>query len=89
MQATRAATIPKRSSLQIVQHIARSEGVRGFYHGLPPSLAGILPGRGSQFWAYDTTKRRLSEVYGDHPAVHMASAAVGSAFSNTLTNPIW
>lgn len=78
-----------RSASDIVRYVFSRHGPRGFYSGLPLTLIGALPGRGSYFLGYHTAKSNLSELFDDGPLVHMASGAFGSAFSNTLTNPIW
>jgi len=75
----------------IAQRIFESQGLRGFYKGLRPTLAGIIPARTVYFFTYEQSKRRLG-------ALNMPEGSVGNALisgfsagiaSNTLTNPIW
>lgn len=81
--------IAAKGPFSVARNIARVEGVRGFFRGLAPTLIGILPARATFFWAYATTKGTLSQRWGDHPIVHVLSAAAAGVTSNTLTNPIW
>lgn len=78
-----------KGPFSVARNIARVEGARGFFRGLAPTLIGILPARATFFWAYATTKGTLSQRWGDHPIVHVLSAAAAGVTSNTLTNPIW
>ncbi|BGP20214.1 hypothetical protein JCM10213_005932 [Rhodosporidiobolus nylandii] len=72
------------------QHILRSDGVRGLYRGLGPTVIGYLPTWGIYFTVYDQTKARLSEVRGpDDPIVHIVSAMIAGASGTILTNPLW
>lgn len=84
-----AVALAAKGPFSVARNIARVEGVRGFFRGLTPTLIGILPARATFFWAYATTKGTLSQRWGDHPIVHVLSAAAAGVTSNTLTNPIW
>jgi len=80
----------KMTSVRVVaRRIFDSEGIRGFFRGLLPTLVGILPARATYFWGYATTKQQLIPRFGENSLVHIASAAVAGIVSNTITNPIW
>ena len=36
----------------MLQSIVRREGVRGLYHGIGPTLCGIMPYAGLKFYVY-------------------------------------
>lgn len=74
---------------QIIQRVYSRNGWRGFYNGLPLTLMGIIPARGSYFWVYHKTKTTLKEIGYEGAKVHLAAGALSSILSNTLTNPIW
>ena len=59
--ATAAAAIarPYRSIPDAFRSIWLLEGYRGFYHGLVPSMVGVLPYVGFDFAVYETLKRKL------------------------------
>lgn len=73
----------------LVRQIFERDGLGGFFRGLPPTLAGILPARSTYFWAYSTSKKWLVERFSESPLVHIASAVIAGVVSNTVTNPIW
>lgn len=53
-----------QSGLPVIQEaraIYQSQGVRGFYAGLTPSLIGIMPYAGVSFGAYEVLSRRVRE----------------------------
>ena len=45
--------------IKTVRTILREEGLRGFYKGLGPSLAQVIPYMGIAFASFDHTKRHL------------------------------
>lgn len=75
--------------MDVVRRIAHSEGPRGFFRGLPPTLVGILPSRSVYFWAYGTTKAALGPVSPSTDLTHMGAAVVAGMTANTITNPVW
>ena len=42
--------------------IAKSDGVKGLYRGLPISVMGIIPYRASYFGLFDTGKKKLKFI---------------------------
>ncbi|GAA5973978.1 hypothetical protein JCM11641_001253 [Rhodosporidiobolus odoratus] len=72
------------------KHIYSTDGVRGLYRGLGPTVIGYLPTWAIYFTVYDQAKARLSEVRGpDDPLSHIAAAMVAGASGTILTNPLW
>ncbi|KAJ1964327.1 hypothetical protein GGI12_001497 [Dipsacomyces acuminosporus] len=67
------------------------EGVRGWFAGLGPSLAGIVPARAIQFFTYGNGKRILAQWNGgrESPLVHLSAATIAGLVTTTATNPIW
>jgi len=54
----------QKSIVQAVQTVYRTEGVKAFYHGIIPSLTGIIPYHGVGFGMYHLLKGYLIE---NHP----------------------
>jgi len=77
--------------MDICRRIFDSQGVKGFFKGLSPTLVGIIPARSIYFFTYEQTKRRLGKNLLPEGSVGNALIAGFSAgiASNTLTNPIW
>jgi len=77
--------------LAICQRIFDSQGVKGFFKGLSPTLVGIIPARSIYFFTYEQSKRGLGKTLLPEGSVGNALVAGFSAgiASNTLTNPIW
>jgi len=62
----------RRSISDVVMQIWRSDGVLGFWRGIGPMLAGVVPARAVNFWAYNAVKGHLlSAGYSEGPLVHM------------------
>lgn len=79
------------SAVAIGRRIFESYGVRGFFKGLRPTLAGIIPARSIYFFTYEQSKRGLGRVGIPEGGVGNALVSGFSAgiASNTVTNPIW
>jgi len=57
---------------QAFRSIYRTEGVKGFYHGLVPSLAAVVPYLGLDFAIYESLKTQLPrDEYGQCSRVHL------------------
>ncbi|GAB2228565.1 hypothetical protein Droror1_Dr00022685 [Drosera rotundifolia] len=76
-----------------MQHIIRTEGFRGLYRGLSPTILALLPN-----WAvYFTTYQQLKALLGSHGnrdghltiGGHMIAAAGAGAVTSFVTNPLW
>jgi len=79
----------KTSPFSIARHIYSSEGPRGFFRGLTPTLIGIIPSRASYFWAYETTKNALIPKLGNGTLTHLISGLSAGIAGSSITNPIW
>jgi hypothetical protein len=65
----------RRSLSDVVLQIARIDGVLGFWRGIGPMLAGVVPARAVNFWTYNAVKGyMLSTGHADGPLVHVSGA---------------
>lgn len=81
-----------RETLQIFNSISHTEGLRGFFRGLGPSLAGVVPATAIKFYVYGNAKHLGASLLGydkDSPLVHAQAAVAAGIVTSTLTNPIW
>ncbi|KAF5317229.1 hypothetical protein D9611_003845 [Ephemerocybe angulata] len=81
-------------SFAIFGDIARTEGWRGFFRGLGPSLAGVVPATAIKFHVYGNSKVFWGSVLDRKPeenavAVHALAAMTAGVATATATNPIW
>jgi solute carrier family 25 protein 33/36 len=79
-------------TFRILGSIHRVEGWRGFFRGLGPSLAGVVPASSVKFYTYGNCKRLATEHLGwdrDSPAVAAVSATAAGIATGSVTNPIW
>nr|GMD70298.1 nicotinamide adenine dinucleotide transporter 2, mitochondrial isoform X2 [Ipomoea batatas] len=75
------------------QHIVRTDGFRGLYRGLSPTLVALLPN-----WAvYFTVYGHLKEILHSHAdnsgelsiGANMIAASGAGAATSIATNPLW
>ena len=67
-----AKNVARRSIADVVLQISRSSGVPGFWRGIGPMLAGVMPARAVNFWTYNAVKGQLlSSGHAEGPLVHM------------------
>lgn len=81
-----------RETIQIINSIHYTEGWRGFFRGLGPSLAGVVPATAIKFYVYGNCKRLGAHMLncGEDTAIVHAQAAVAAGIATaTATNPIW
>jgi hypothetical protein len=63
-QASRAATsgaVPYKGILDCAVRVAREEGIKSFYKGLPPRLVSVVPMIGLQFGVYEFMKKVMQK----------------------------
>ncbi|KAF2240335.1 mitochondrial carrier [Trematosphaeria pertusa] len=81
-----------RETIQIVNSIHYTEGWRGFFRGLGPSLAGVVPATAIKFYVYGNCKRLGAHMLNcgeDAATVHAQAAVAAGIATATATNPIW
>ncbi|PRQ70804.1 Mitochondrial carrier domain-containing protein [Rhodotorula toruloides] len=79
---------------RLTRHIWVTDGFRGLYRGLGPTIIGYLPTWAIYFTVYDQVKRQLEDIRGelvrpDDPVAHILSAMTAGASGTILTNPLW
>lgn len=81
-------------SFKILGSIVRTEGWRGLFRGLGPSLAGVVPATAIKFHVYGNSKTFWGSILAKSPeensvAVHSLAAMTAGIATGTATNPIW
>jgi solute carrier family 25 protein 33/36 len=79
-------------TFQIGNSIYYTEGWRGFFRGLGPSLSGVVPATAIKFYVYGNCKRlgaRMLNCKEDAAVVHAQAAIAAGIATSTATNPIW
>jgi solute carrier family 25 phosphate transporter 23/24/25/41 len=82
-----------RGMLHCFSQIVQEEGFLELYRGLQPSLVGIIPYAGSNYYAYDTLRRAWRHVSKktDKEITNIETLFIGSAagaFAATATFPL-
>ncbi|KAJ2687946.1 Pyrimidine nucleotide transporter, mitochondrial [Coemansia spiralis] len=74
-----------------LKEIYLREGIKGWYAGLGPALAGIIPARAIQFFTYGNGKRILTQWNDgrETPLVQLSAAGLAAVVTTTATSPIW
>lgn len=81
---------PSHGLILCLKHIVKTEGVRGLFKGLGPTLVGVAPSRAIYFGAYANSKQMLNNVVTPETHfVHLCSAIAAGVSAATCTNPIW
>ncbi|KAH6912167.1 mitochondrial carrier protein RIM2 [Coprinopsis sp. MPI-PUGE-AT-0042] len=79
-------------SFKLLGSIASTEGWRGFFRGLGPSLAGVVPATAVKFYVYGNSKTLWSSVTSypkDSTTVTALAATSAGIITSTVVNPIW
>ncbi|CAL1532619.1 unnamed protein product [Lymnaea stagnalis] len=83
----------RKSQSQLInclRHILKTEGVKGLFKGLGPTLVGVAPSRAIYFGAYAHSKQVLNNaITPDTHFVHLCSAVTAGVSAATCTNPVW
>ncbi|XP_062145497.1 nicotinamide adenine dinucleotide transporter 2, mitochondrial-like isoform X2 [Alnus glutinosa] len=77
-----------------LKDILRTEGFKGLYRGLSPTLVALLPNWAVYFTVYEHLKKRLLHSHGDSSneltiGTNMIAAASAGAATALTTNPLW
>ncbi|KAI4357773.1 hypothetical protein L6164_001700 [Bauhinia variegata] len=75
-----------------LQHIIRTEGIRGMYRGLTPTIIALLPNWAVYFTVYEQIKGLLRSHDGCDQLTtgrNMIAAASAGAATAMSTNPLW
>eukprot|EP00956_Cyclotella_meneghiniana_P044422 scaffold317831_cov66-Cyclotella_meneghiniana.AAC.2 len=68
----------------------QTDGIRGFFRGLRPTLVGIIPSRSIYFYSYEQSKILLGPILPEGSVGNaLISGLAAGVAGNTLTNPIW
>ncbi|EFC46847.1 predicted protein, partial [Naegleria gruberi] len=84
-----------RGVLETFSHIAKNEGLRGFFSGLFATLVRDIPNAGLNFLFYNQTRYALTNTFykgrekemETSPFITMPSGAVGGVLSSVITHP--
>ncbi|KAK4145514.1 mitochondrial carrier domain-containing protein [Dichotomopilus funicola] len=71
-----------------IRQIAHDEGIRGFFRGLGPGLAQIIPYMGLFFAAYETLRPHLSELDLPYSSGGAVAGTMASVMAKTGTFPL-
>jgi len=87
---------PPNNTPKALLYIWRTEGIRGLYRGLTPTMIGYLPSFAIYFSVYQRSKRHVERRFRKYltgevplPAVNIVSAIIAGTCSNLSTNPLW
>jgi len=78
--------------LRALTTIYREEGVRGWYHGLTPTICSVAIFWSCYFPCYEYAKTHIAEASGstpESPRVHLAAAGSAGLITDVVTNPLW
>ncbi|PWN45367.1 mitochondrial carrier [Ceraceosorus guamensis] len=93
LERQRAAEKRYRGLSATVRRIWQTDGLRGFYRGLGPTIFGYLPTWAIYFTVYDGCKdflsRRKQGEHEDDFLNHILSAMTAGAASTCATSPLW
>lgn len=73
----------------VLTSILRSEGLPGFWRGITPSLAGVIPARATFFGSYAIFKRTATKYGHSGTLTNFLCASTAGCIVATVTSPIW
>jgi solute carrier family 25 thiamine pyrophosphate transporter 19 len=81
-----SALRPRAHLLAHARSVLREEGPRGFFRGLVPALAQVVPGMALSFWFFDEIKRaRLAGYAGAQTRLSPADSALAGGIAGVLS----
>ncbi|GAU95397.1 hypothetical protein RvY_07021-2 [Ramazzottius varieornatus] len=76
--------------VRCLKYIVETEGPRGLFKGLAPTVFGVAPSRAIYFSFYSTSKAFFNDrLPPNSPLVHICSAGTAGISACTVTNPVW
>lgn len=79
-------------TFHIIRDIYRYESFNALFKGLVPTLAGVVPARAINFFAYGNGKHVIANHFNngeENSYVHLTAAALAGIATGTATNPLW
>jgi hypothetical protein len=78
-----------RGPIHCFRHILATEGIRGLYRGLPPTLMGVLPEKAIKLAVNEQLREYLQEPNGTLPLTKQVLAGAGAGLAQVIaTNPV-
>ncbi|GMF41227.1 unnamed protein product [Phytophthora fragariaefolia] len=75
--------------LQCFKHIVATDGVRGLYRGLPPTLVGVLPEKAIKLAVNEQLREQFADADGNLTMAKQALAGAGAGCAQSIiTNPV-
>jgi solute carrier family 25 aspartate/glutamate transporter 12/13 len=75
--------------LQCFKHIVATDGLRGLYRGLPPTLMGVLPEKAIKLAVNEQLREQLTDSDGNLSLARQALAGAGAGSAQSvITNPV-
>lgn len=87
---TQLQSSARGNPIAIAKKVMTTDGIPGFFRGLPPTLVGIIPARSIYFYSYQKSKTFLGPYLSEGSTGNaLLSGFFAGIASNTVTNPIW
>ncbi|KAE9334120.1 hypothetical protein PF008_g14120 [Phytophthora fragariae] len=75
--------------LQCFKHIVATDGLRGLYRGLPPTLMGVLPEKAIKLAVNEQLREHFADADGNLSMAKQALAGAGAGCAQSIiTNPV-
>lgn len=72
----------------VVKSVYNEGGVRALYRGVGPTLVGVLPYAGIQFYVYEELKRQIPEEHLKSIMLRLCCGAVAGFLGQTISYPL-
>lgn len=76
-----------KTRLQVANSPSGAALFKGIYAGFGPAVLASAPAAAAFFGVYDYTKKKLGEILGDSPRVHVLAAAAGDVAGSSVRAP--
>ncbi|XP_020249119.1 mitochondrial substrate carrier family protein B isoform X2 [Asparagus officinalis] len=74
--------------LDCISKIYKTNGIRGLYRGVGPTLYGIFPYSGLKFYFYEEMKTHVPENHKNDVIVKLACGSIAGLLGQTMTYPL-